>query len=75
MKRRLTAQDVRMLTDARDRLRAKLLDTLPRPLRRAQHDRFLNEPKSASAPFFPIDCNHGVPWTECATCSRARGGS
>lgn len=64
MKRRATANDLRMLTDVRDRLLAAL--------QRHETKFFANAPKSANAPFNPIDCNHGVPWTECTSCSKPR---
>lgn len=67
MERKATARDVRMLTDVRDRLRKSLGHALPRPLTREQ-DRVLG---GRPAPLV-VDCNHGVPWTDCFKCSKAR---
>lgn len=67
MSRRPAARDIRMLTDVRDQLRAQLSNDLPRPLTREQ-ERMLGYRPAAT----PINCNHGVPWTECTTCSKAR---
>lgn len=63
--KRPTQRDVRMLTDVRDRLRAELSDALPRPLTRDQERILGYQPIAAS-----VDCNHGVPWTDCDVCSR-----
>lgn len=67
MRRKATQRDVRMLTDVRDRLRAQLSDALPRPLTRDQERMLGYRPVAAT-----IECNHGVPWTECTSCSKAR---
>lgn len=50
-----------------------------REIRRHEPQLFAIAPMSVGANrtrtvVLPIDCNHGVPWTECTTCSKPRAG-
>ena len=64
VRRKLTEKDVRMLTDVRDRLRAKLRELGIEPAGAP-------DPAPVGTPA-PVGCrSHGVvPWTACAVCSR-----
>jgi hypothetical protein len=76
MPRKPTAKDFARLTAVRDRLAASLrkFDLYPnRGLDLAYQPRLPRSLMESMHYDSPIDCRHGVRWTDCTQCSKSAG--